>query len=814
MNKFFSVLAAAWILLIGALYYRYHPLYLAALSERSFLTVGLVIVFAVFILMARYAWYRNVRTVRWEKVTLLKVLLVIFGVTYIIANLFYFERGLFPEVSWFSFQWGLLTKLFGLALGLVSVVLPCIAVGSKIRAHIALADSESMLGALVSIGYGMMLLALALFAIAASGTLNVFTVSGTLLLMLVIALPEAIDTVRRVVQRPFAVEWKVWSLASLLTAAALLTIAFNIMHIIRPIPYGWDEFVRYLNTPKILADTGALFSGTYAYPFGLIMSTGFVLFKSLAVALGLSQLMGILTALTIYAVSREFVKKELGWIVACLFLLIPFVIFQSSREVKVDLAATFFTTMSLAILVIWWKNNFTREHTIGKGIRSLWSAVFSRTHPDRLPQRSLIATAGLFAGMAFTIKYTSILFIIACAFAVIVTGFGAKRYVSAVLCTILFLLWSSVPYLPWGTYFVGTAPVVSYETFTRGTRIGPKVACTSGTTDVREDPQSLVRAENADAIDSDATSLNARYDLDAAGQRTGTEEELGRYLGYEPGIWRYVLAPWTITMNPIVRGSNVDIGFLFLGLIPPLLLFVPWQKKHPLLSSEYTAHRSLWVFFGVCTVTYWALWLFLARGVIWYGLPGISLLLIIIAGQIENRTVSSALRTISLGAVGVFAVLVVGFRIVNTVSHLQLRHMANAITATHYVDTIIPKYRDAYEIINAHPSTKEDPAYVYRIGTFIPYFIYENHKRVYTDDQMDMLTCIRETHTDEETIQKLKDLGFRYVVFDLNIPSIDQTPDKTLIKKWQDTARFIKENLTTLVIKQDKGSKMILAELP
>ncbi len=58
-------------------------------------------------------------------------------------------------------------------------------------------------------------------------------------------------------------------------------------------------------------------------------------------------------------------------------------------------------------------------------------------------------------------------------------------------------------------------------------------------------------------------------------------EEIIRYLGYEPGVWRYTSLPYDLTMNNNVPGSRyLNIGFLFLALLP-LLFFVDAANSRP-----------------------------------------------------------------------------------------------------------------------------------------------------------------------------------------------------------------------------------------
>lgn len=57
-------------------------------------------------------------------------------------------------------------------------------------------------------------------------------------------------------------------------------------------------------------------------------------------------------------------------------------------------------------------------------------------------------------------------------------------------------------------------------------------------------------------------------------------EEIQRYMGYEPLLPRYLTLPYDATTNSNVESPHVDIGYLFMALIPILFLFgfktKPW----------------------------------------------------------------------------------------------------------------------------------------------------------------------------------------------------------------------------------------------
>lgn len=734
----------SWIAGITILYYRYHLFYLEALQSHS-LWLGAALIIAI---AFGAAWF--IRRKSGISLSYLSTIGLLIAITTLMAVVVCAMRGMLTEVSVMALVMKTAGMLIALFATLTLVFGICTSCGLFILKRLHIETTSLTLHAL-AVALGILILQLLLFGLGLLGALNIFGVLGALVAMLFISLPEATILLQASYRSYFRISWDIRSITPYIGCTAVIVFALNLLHILRPIPNGWDEYVRYLNTPRILANTHELFTGINPYPNELMMSIGFMLRDSLFIALGFSVIMGALSAIGVYALARHFLSEKYSALAASLWYLIPFVVFQSSREVKIDLAVAFFTVTALIAVVAWFRDQ--AQHT-----RSLqWLTV-----------------AGLLAGASFASKYTALFFIIALASGVVYGLIKVRRQI--IIPLVVFALTATVAYLPWAIYFVTSADTVTTVTLQRGAFTAPQASCVAPAVSATP-PSTLL-------------------------EQTGTQEELGRYLGYAGGIKQYLLLPWTMTMNPIVRGLNVDSGPLFLALLPILLWFTP---------IETTRTRRL---LTIYTVVYWALWVLLGKGVIWYGLPGFATLILFLVWPYEGNKLPITIRRVSLGLIALSVAIAGLFRVYSAIPPVHITYLSGAVTTGQYIDSILPKYREMYELINSVPATVATPNYVYRIGTFIPYFIRDNHRRLYTDDQMDMLSCIREGRTDAETIMELKAQGFRFIVFDLNIPTIDQTEDKTLTSKWKSTADFINNNLKILSIEQEGRNKIVLAELP
>lgn len=75
---------------------------------------------------------------------------------------------------------------------------------------------------------------------------------------------------------------------------------------------------------------------------------------------------------------------------------------------------------------------------------------------------------------------------------------------------------------------------------------------------------------------------------------------------------------------------------------------------------------------------------------------------------------------------------------------------------------------------------------IYRVNTYLQFHIDKNNQRVLEDNQLqkfDKITSLIENPSDFVTI--LKENGFEYILYDLNTPSLDRTPERSLQAKCQ-----------------------------
>jgi len=94
------------------------------------------------------------------------------------------------------------------------------------------------------------------------------------------------------------------------------------------------------------------------------------------------------------------------------------------------------------------------------------------------------------------------------------------------------------------------------------------------------------------------------------------------------------------------------------------------------------------------------------------------------------------------------------------------------------------------DILHPTPETRNTHS-IYRIGTFIKYFISENNKRLLEDS---LLTVFQDYFYDENPdviIERMKKLDISYLLVDLNAATIDQDPGKRLTSRYEDLLFFM-----------------------
>jgi len=116
------------------------------------------------------------------------------------------------------------------------------------------------------------------------------------------------------------------------------------------------------------------------------------------------------------------------------------------------------------------------------------------------------------------------------------------------------------------------------------------------------------------------------------------------------------------------------------------------------------------------------------------------------------------------------------------------------------VNMLYPNFNTVLKKINS-----DEQANVYRVATFFHYFISKNDIRVWDDNQLAYFEgCYDRFPSKKKLSEAFKRSGYKYLLVDLNVATIDNTPGKTLTKKTERLFQFLNNNPHIRMIATDR----------
>ena len=636
-----------------------------------------------------------------------------------------------------------------------------------------------------------------------------------------------------------------WYGGALLLSWLLISyLVLNFLTVVRPFPIGWDDLGVYLNDPRLLVSYGHFITRMFAFQWEYATSLGFLLFGydswfGATTSMLINWMAGLLAVCTIYTFGTLFLGRKSGIIAALVYYTLPLVGHFSFADMKVDNAV--FTMGALAVLTAF-----------------IALFPFDDHHEDEHPHTfhwTWIVLAGIFGGFGFAMKPTVIMVVMSLfsvflgvllavgaflgggflAWTVFVYQgvFNAKDIFqrttgnpdavsqNAVLAFCLLVGAAILGYCSFlqpkkvrhaalvclvffGVFFATLVPWVIHNNVFAGNVI-PKLLLTAPNPKVVPDfilngatvpPGSFVRVLPKD--------LQVDFNSDACKGGTSKKEELDRYWGYDTGVGHYLGLPWRTVMNADSAGYYVTTAPAL--LLFPLLLLLPyfWTKKGRWLR---------WLFLATVFMT--IQWIFFANGIPWYGIG----MFLGLAIGLEALVIKAPDRSTKIAAsVFLFLSFVCAFshRFWQFETQKNLyTYPLGVVSAPAMEERTIPHYNNIREIVLDRAKANPDMPYVFRIGTFIPYFIPKNLEILpVADNQMDLFTCLNQGGADPQlTLRRMKALGFNSIIFDTNTATIERDPNGTLHKKVQKFLDFVNTpslGLQVVVNDQDGGIAFLL----
>ena len=264
-----------------------------------------------------------------------------------------------------------------------------------------------------------------------------------------------------------------------------------------------------------------------------------------------------------------------------------------------------------------------------------------------------------------------------------------------------------------------------------------------------------------------------------------------------------------------ISGEGDAITYPIFFLLFSLVFFI---LQNRMKDSSKLAQMLAYFFLMYCF-----LWLILGAGVIWYGLLMLPLGLIFVGVDAMKKQRKTNFFKYTFFLFGSFwMVCALTYRLGNYPTFLTDEQKKLGATQTEFnkgaihvgtlmyglgktnkaglIDFLFPAYNDVLTQINSQPD-----ALVYRVGTYFQYFISRNNERVLEDNQLAFFDNTYNLVPDKlNLVRVLKDQGYRYLIVDYNVASIDRTPDESLRKKTRRFQDFLVNNEALQIIGTDR----------
>lgn len=626
-----------------------------------------------------------------------------------------------------------------------------------------------------------------------------------------------------------------WRDPTLLLAWLLLSyLALNFLEVVRPFPIGWDDLGSYLNRPRLLVSYGHFIASMSPFDWSYLTSLGFLLFGYDApfgstAAMMVNWSAGLLAVCAIFAFARTFIGKNAGFLSALFYSALPLIGHFSFADMKIDNAIFFFSTLATLLLLLALTPPIEHEKP-------------ERDSPFSILNSQFVFFSGLFIGFAFATKVTAAMSLFAIAAMLIgmtlhplafgggvlltLAALAHKRLLS--LDTIILRATGAAPWSGFSTAFTvilvaaGVAciviPIVRKRMavrpairlclcFAAGVAIAVLPWILHNNIEYgRVVPRLEFSAPNRLSPNVEITNLPPELAVDMkhpACTPTGSQEELDRYWGFGHGWSHYLMLPWRTVMN--IDATGYYVTTLPALLLFPLLLLLPYFWKRE-------ARWLRWLTAGT-----WMLllqWVLVANGIPWYG---VSMLLGLVIGletlvarapDLPNRIAAGTLVALSL-------VIGFGMRFWQFEQQRNIfEYSMGKVSADAMREITIPYYGGISSIVVDRHTSVPDRPYLYRIGTFIAYFIPRNLETIgISDHQLDVFNCLHQERDPALTVRRLKALGFNSIVFDTNTATIERDEQGSLHKKVNAFVSFAndpKSGLKILLSDESAGIAFIL----
>jgi hypothetical protein len=756
------------------------------------------------------------------------------------------------RVFWYSgwcMQKAFLTRVFPPLGMLMLFFLDFLVLGAALLKLIKLKPSSRLMSFIMSLGLGAAGVTVLLWGLAFFSILIKSTAWAVVLGIPIVLYRFTWDWLQRFYKEKWSLKCPFYSAALLLGWLLISYLAFNYLTVLRPFPIGWDDLGRYINNPRQMSVFGALIPGMAAPQWEFVTSLGFILFDYFSVlgatlAQQINWLAGLLAVLAVYCATKMVLGPKSGLLAALFYYTLPMIGHFSFADMKTENAIFFFGVLGFIAVLLYTFRDL--EYGAEEKQDRRWLFVAGILFAIGFATKPTIILLLLMSGMIMTFAMLGNIAGFGSVFLSIVALAQAGRLsfsgivlkvmgdfpegVDQVITVVMLIIGLVLFLLPLITSFFGKIQRVSVKDFkeyllsvavffvgflliTSPWMIRNMVVAGDVSMEVAlKVPNTITPAIGYTAEDVAYSSApGARFlPEELAVDRehemckgTAREEELDRYWGYGSGVSHYLGLPWRSVMNLDSQGYYLITSPLL--LLVPLLLLIPFYWKNRLFRL---------VFWGTLLIV--AEWVCVANGIPWYGI-GMFLGLAILVEALVAKAPTQAARVLASVLIAVAISTTFAFRLWQFgMQHNLYEYSWGKASYEVLREMTIPDYDDIAEDVIELSKNPERP-YLYRMGTFMSYFIPRNLEIITrNDNQLIYFNCLNQEQDHQLTLRRLQALGFHSIIFDTNTATIEKDPNGTLhqkVKRFLDFANDPELNLISVVNNPAGGvAYMILPE--
>ncbi|MFH1298878.1 MAG: glycosyltransferase family 39 protein [Patescibacteria group bacterium] len=381
---------------------------------------------------------------------------------------------------------------------------------------------------LFSIGTGIAIVTLLLLGLSLIGLLTPYGMLGILVILPIIIVCLNFSYFKKDTtellnwKTPAAKDLKIISLISVLII--VICTIWNFIQTSAPWPSGFDDLLKYMNLPNLMAQYGGFVGIDSANAFAFIQSIGTVLFENTAFAQIITGIFGTLSALAMFSLTKRHTSEPVAWLVAAVTILMPTVFYHSHVDLKVEMPMLFFSIISVLAFDIWTERK----------------------------DNKLLFLCGLFAGFALSIKLSAIILLPTLFVLIFIKSIKNWRAWTAFIIGIFLVM------LPWFTINI----------------------ISNGNLD---SPMNLLMDSENQLGTTQIPYTDLGLDTSLCTPPAGPNEHYIRYKMEINGLLDIIKSPWNMTIINSTLSPAVDLGPLFLAFCPIILLLLFTKKKNTAL---------------------------------------------------------------------------------------------------------------------------------------------------------------------------------------------------------------------------------------